>query len=170
MNDGKKSNINIDEINKQIGELQAQLAEKNQALEEAQKQLVDCNNNWKRALADYQNLQKRIESEKMDFVRFAVKGFIEKLLGIVDDLQKAAAHVKDPGLDLGLKKLYGILEKEGVKKIEVLGKEFDIHIMEAISIKEGEKDNQVVSEVRSGYTMHGAVLRPAQVIVSKKKV
>ncbi len=170
MSDGKKPKLNIDEVNQQIAQLQTQLAEKSKELALAQNQIVDCSNNWKRALADYQNLQKRINQQQNDFVRFAVKEFVEKLLSVVDDLEKAAAHIKDQGLDLGLKKLYGMLEKEGVAKIEVIDKNFDIQTMEAISVVEGEKDNKVISLVRNGYTMHGSVIRPAQVIVSKKAI
>lgn len=147
---------------KKEGKKQTEVDQLNQQLEE-------CTNRWKRALADYQNLTKRIEEDKRDFVRFAAKNFIVKLLGVIDDLDKARAHLKDQGLDLALKKLAQILKEEGVERLEVLGKDYDIHSMEALTTIPGKEDNKVVEVFRAGYTMHGVVLRPAQVAVSKKR-
>ncbi|HCS79444.1 TPA: nucleotide exchange factor GrpE [Patescibacteria group bacterium] len=124
---------------------------------------------WKRALADYQNLEKRTEERFSDLTQFAVKRFIEKLLPVIDDLEKAREHIKDEGLNLAWKKLMGVLKENGIEHIPAQGKTFDIHTMEAIHMVEGKADNQVVAEHRAGYLMHGSVLRPAQVTVSKKK-
>lgn len=143
--------------------LESEIIELKTALEEA-------NNRWKRALADYQNLQKRTESQQFELVQFAVKNFLEKLLGVFDDIEKAQAHLNDKGLELALKKLQEVLKNEGLERIETLGKDYDIETMEAISIDDGKEDNKVIAEHRSGYLMHGSVLRPAQVTVSKKNV
>lgn len=145
----------IEKLTKQIAELKQQLEE--------------VTGSWKRALADYQNLEKRTQEEKNDFIKYAAKTFILALLGVVDDFEKAQAHLKDQGLELALKKLFDLLKGESVERLATVGKDFDIHSMEAISTVEGEADNKVVEELRTGYTMHGSVLRPAQVKVSKKK-
>lgn len=136
---------------------------------ELKKQLAEADSRWKRALADYQNLEKRTQEEKMDFVRFSAKKLIEKLLGVLDDLEKAHAHLKDKGLELAVKKLVDVLKQEGVERIETVGKEYDIETMEALTLEESKEDNKVLEEFRPGYTIHGSVLRPAQVKVSKKK-
>jgi molecular chaperone GrpE len=136
------------------------------------RQLEETTNLWKRALADYQNLQKRVQEEKSEFVKFSAKILIEKLLSVLDDLEKAQAHLKDQGLGLTLKKLEDVLKLEGVKKIDAVGavgKDYDIQSMEAIVMEEGKEAGKVLAELRPGYTMHGAVLRPAQVKVSQKK-
>ncbi|HCM37943.1 MAG: Protein GrpE [Candidatus Gottesmanbacteria bacterium GW2011_GWB1_43_11] len=151
----KLTDPKIAELEKQVAALTIQLDERT--------------NQWKRALADYQNLDKRVGEERIDFVRYAAKNFIVRLLAIVDDFEKAQAHVKDQGLGLALKKLFELLKQEGVEKIDTLGKEYDIHSMEALVTEEGKDDGKVLEELRSGYTMHGAILRPAQVKVSKKK-
>jgi molecular chaperone GrpE len=94
------------------------------------------------------------------------------LLSVLDDLEKAQAHLKDQGLGLTLKKLEDVLKLEGVKKIDAVGavgKDYDIQSMEAIVMEEGKEAGKVLAELRPGYTMHGAVLRPAQVKVSQKK-
>lgn len=151
----KKTDENTERLQKEIEELKVQLAE--------------CTGSWKRALADYQNLEKRTGEEKQQFARFASRRLIEKLLEVVDDLEKAAAHLKDQGLELAVKKIFDLLKLEGVEKLSAVGREYDIGSMEAISIVEGKEDNKVVEELRPGYTMHGSVLRAAQVKVSKKK-
>lgn len=150
-------------------ELQSQLDETRKKLAEVQKQLDETTAFWKRALADYQNLVKRTETERKDFVQFAVKSFIEKLISTLDDLELAQKHLKDNGLGLAIKKLNEMLKQEGLERIETVGKKYDIHSMEAISIVSGKEDNVVVTQHRAGYLMHQSVLRPAQVTVSKKK-
>ena len=133
------------------------------------KQLDEATAQWKRALADYQNLEKRVNEERRELIQYSVKNFITELLAIVDDFEKAETHLKDPGLTLALKKLRDLLKREGVEKMEVMGKEYDIHTMEALILDEDGQDGKVLAELRTGYTMHGSVLRPAQVKVSKKK-
>lgn len=134
-----------------------------------QKQLEEMTHRWKRAVADYQNLEKRVAQDKSEFIKFMNKSLIEKFLPIVDDLEKAAAHLKDQGLELALKKFYTVLGSEGVKRMETAGKDYDIASMEAISIEEAKENNKVIEEYRAGFTINGSVLRPAQVKVSKKK-
>ena len=145
--------------------------EKNQdvEIEKSKKEIEELTNKWKRAVADYQNLEKRVMAEKAEFIRFSSKNLIEKLLGIIDDLEKAQNHLQDEGLGLTLKKIAELLKNEGVEKIDTKGKDFDISKMEAVAQVDGETDNKVMEETRSGYLMHGSVIRPAQVTVSRKK-
>ncbi len=138
-------------------------------IKKLQLEVEELTHKWKRALADYQNLEKRIVQEKADFVKFATASLISKLLNIIDDLERAQAHLKDEGLGLTLKKLNDLLKDQGVERLETVGKEFDISRMEAVTQVAGDRDNIVVEELRAGYTMHGSVLRPAQVAVSKRK-
>ena len=89
-----------------------------------------------------------------------------RLLPGLDSLLLAEKHTQDEGVKLSIKHFLGILENEGVKKIETIGKDFDPNLMEAITTQEGE-NNKVLEEVRSGYMLFETVLRPAQVIVGK---
>ena len=129
--------------------------------------------NWKekyiRALADYQNLSKRSAEEKIVIRTFASQIVIEKLLPVVDSLEKAEAHVKDTGLTLALKELFKVLEQFGVKKIVSLGQPFDPYTMECISVEEGTED-EVIEELIPGYEMNDKVIRPAKVKVGKKSI
>lgn len=129
------------------------------------KQVEDLTNRWKRALADYQNLEKRYEREKEDFVQFANANLIKKLLTVFSHTERAAGSLKDEGLDLVLNEFQKVLKDEGVEEIECLGKSFDPCLMEALElVKGGEKE--IVSEiVEKGYLLKEKLLRPAKVKV-----
>ena len=129
-----------------------------------QEQLNDLENKWKRALADYANLEKRIDNEKQSFVKYSNLKLLEKLLPILDDLEAAENHLKDQGLKIILNKLKEILKSEGVEEIKTHGEEFNPELMEAIEIIEGPK-NKVMEVSRKGYLLEGKVLRIAKVKV-----
>ena len=131
-----------------------------------QKQISELEAKWKRAVADYQNLERRVETQQQALVKFANAMLIEKLLGVVDDLERAKTHVKDEGLKLIIDRFKDILKSEGVAEIEAQNREFDPHLMECIDMIEGSK-NQVVKVTLKGYTLNGKVLRPVKVLVGK---
>ncbi len=124
-------------------------------------------NLWKRALADYQNLEKRTAEEKKDFVKFANSQLILKILPAIDSLEKAEKHLKDEGLSLALKQLKEGLIQEGLEKIQTQGKDFDPEEMECVEVCPGE-EGKVLDEIRPGYKLGDRVLRVAQVRVAKK--
>ena len=100
---------------------------------------VDYEEKWKRALADYRNLQKRVAKEKQDFVKFSNRDLILKLLPVVDDLEEAVKNSSDAGYEKILNKMKEILKEEGVEEIEVMGKEFDPRIMEGVQPQNVQK-------------------------------
>lgn len=61
-----------------------------------------------------------------------------------------------------------VLEELGVKKIESVGKKFDPNFHEAVREVAGEEDGMVVDELQSGFELNGKVIRPSQVVISKK--
>jgi len=140
---------------------------KKQNIKNEKPDFENLENQLKRALADYQNLEKRIAEEKVFWIKVANKDLLLKLLPGIDNLLLAEKHTQDEGIKISTKHLLEILEQEGIKKIETIGKDFDPKLMEAIGTAEGE-DGKVVEEVRAGYMLFDSVLRPAQVIVGKK--
>lgn len=134
--------------------------------EDLQEELEACENKYRRALADYQNLQKRVGEEKQDWVRAANKELLLRLLPVLDTLMLASQHVDDQGLKVSINQFLDALKSEGVIKIEAEGKEFDPHLMECVSIEDGE-ENKVLEEARKGYMIYDRILRPAQVKVGK---
>ena len=135
-----------------------------------QKQLEEYKGKYLRALADYQNLEKRAVADRTETIKFATKNCILNILPVLDTLEKVEKMLQDQGLQLALKQLEDALKTEQVEKIEVTGKKFDPITMECIEVVESDKEDEVVEEIRTGYTMSGKVLRVAQVKVGKKKL
>jgi len=137
-------------------------------IEALKKEVEEFENNYKRALADYQNLQKRVQEEKSEWVRSGNKELILRILPVLDTLMLAQQHIEDQGLQVSVQQFLDILKAEGVTKIETVGHEFDPHLMECVTTEEGEK-NKVLEEIRAGFMQYERVLRPAQVTVGKGK-
>lgn len=148
-------------------ELQQEDVRNDNEIDKLKNKLTECESNYKRALADYQNLQRRVQEEKIGWIQSANKDLLLKLLPILDTLMLAYKHLNDKGLELSIQQFLDILEKEGVRKIETIGKQFDPHTMEGVEIVEGE-NGKVIEEIRAGYMLYDKVIRPAQVKVGKK--
>ncbi len=135
-----------------------------------QQEIEEWKSKYFRALADYQNLEKRVKAERTELVKYASEKIIYELLAVLDTLEKAERHLSDPGLTLGVKSFWMVLAGNGVKRIEVLGKKFNPHEMECVEVVESEKEDEVIEEVRAGYKLEDKVIRVAQVKVGKKQV
>jgi molecular chaperone GrpE len=132
-----------------------------------QSQVEDYKQKYLRALADYQNLEKRVFSEKEEIRKYAAEVTLRKFLPALDNLERALKHIEDKGLQLAIKEFDTALLSSGVKRIEVVGKPFDPFTMECIEVVEGE-DGIVLEELTAGYVFYEKVLRVAQVKVGKK--
>lgn len=130
----------------------------------SEKKIVDLEDKWKRALADYANLEKRIDKEKENFIKFYNAQLLGKLLVIVDDLERCEKHLQDQGLTITLNKLKEVLKNEGLEEIKAQGEEFDPQTMEAMEIVKGSK-NKIIEVVDKGYRLGDKVLRIAKVKV-----
>jgi len=88
------------------------------------------------------------------------------LLSVLDNMEKAESHLKDPGLSLAVKEFRTVLTQNGLAKILTSDRDFDPNEMECIEVTEG-KENRVIEESLPGYRLHGKVIRPARVKVGK---
>lgn len=129
-------------------------------------QIANLEDNLKRALADYQNLERRVLNEKSDLIKYSNQTLLNTLLPSFDNLYLAEKYIDDEGIKLTVKKLTENLSEVGVSKIDVENKKFDPNIMECIEVVDGEKDT-VISEVRPGFMLFDKVIRPAAVKVGK---
>lgn len=128
----------------------------------------ELENQLRRTLADYQNLERRVSQERQLLGKLSTALFIEKMLPVLDNLENAQTHLKDSGLELVVKQFKEILNSEGVEEIVAEGQEFDPNLHEAIEAEEGVEDNKVTKVVAKGYKIEDRVIRPARVVVSKK--
>ncbi len=133
-----------------------------------QEELNKLEEQLKRALADYANLEKRISRERSHWINSANEALIDKLLFIFDDLERACQNIKDSGVAIIRDQFWQILSSEGVEKIDSQGKIFDAQSMDAQELVTGKKDH-VISEICPGYFYKGRCLRPAKVKVGRGK-
>jgi molecular chaperone GrpE len=129
-----------------------------------EQQLQECEAKYKRALADYQNLEKRVQEDRQELIKASNRELLLNFLPVLDTLYLAQQHLQDEGLRVSIDQFLHVLKNEGVVKIDVVDKDFDPTTMEVVTTGEG-KQNRVVKEVRSGYMLYDKLLRPAQVIV-----
>ena len=157
---------------KKVAELEAQLAK-------AKADLEHWKNEYYRADADTQNLRKSLEKEHSDIIKYRAMGFIEDLLPVLDSFHMALANEPTSqelknylvGFQFVYRNLVNVLENEGVKEISPnVGDKFSDKTMNAvdITVQEGE-ENLVTKVYAKGYELHGRLIRPAQVSVSKNK-
>lgn len=136
-------------------------------IENLKQKVEELENNYKRALADYQNLQKRVGEERRDLILAANRELLLRILSVLDTLTLANQHVENEGLKVAINHFEDVLKAEGVNKIETKGQEFDPHLMECVATEAGDA-NKVIDEMRAGYILNDKVLRPAQVKVGKE--
>jgi molecular chaperone GrpE len=127
---------------------------------------------WQRAQADFINFKRRSEQEKEETIKFANSMLILQLLPILDDWERALAAVPDDladpswvdGIRLMERKIWGILEAEGLSPIKAVGEPFDPNLHEAAMQGKG-KEGIVVDELQKGYKFYDRVIRPSKVVV-----
>ncbi|MBI2414311.1 nucleotide exchange factor GrpE [candidate division WWE3 bacterium] len=136
-----------------------------------QDRITDLENNWKRALADYKNLEKRTFEEKEAIITFANSVLILRILPVLDNLKTLQKHFDDPSLKMIIKEFEKILKEEQIEEINALGQTFDHTTMDAIESIECEADDEgkVVEVLQTGYTLKNKVLRPARVKVGGQR-
>lgn len=132
-------------------------------------QIDELDSKFKRALADYQNLEKRQAQDRENLIKFTNQSLLDKLLPLFDDLQRAQDHLKNTGLHHVLTQFVQLLESEGVKEIKSTGEPFDPQTMDCTEVVAG-KENQVIKTLTKGYLYRDRVLRPAQVEVGNGSV
>ena len=130
-----------------------------------------------RSQADFINYKRRVEREREEQAKFAEAELISKLLPILDDFNRAQRAMPPEiaeadwarGIELVKKKLMGVLEEQGLSKVEAEGKDFDPQEHEALVYEESDEyeEGKVKAVISDGYRLHGRVIRPAQVAVSR---
>ncbi|MGH9714159.1 MAG: nucleotide exchange factor GrpE [Candidatus Acidiferrales bacterium] len=128
-----------------------------------------------RRQADFENYRKRVEKERHQDRHRGIEALVEQLLPMLDAFERALSVQNDPayadyrkGFELIYRQLWEALAKQGLERIESVGKEFNPHLHHAIErVETSERaDGIVVGELQPGYVFHGRVLRPAMVRVA----
>jgi molecular chaperone GrpE len=147
------------------------------------KEAAEARDRWMRALAEMENLRRRMEREVADARTYGIANFARDILAVADNMDRALKALDDElrekadaavkglldGVELTERELHKVLEKHGVKRLEPAGEKFDPNFHQAMyevpdaSVPAGT----VVQVVQDGYTIGDRVLRPALVGIAK---
>jgi len=145
--------------------LEELLAETQAKLEQQREQML-------RAVAETENVRKRLQNEAANAQKYALERFADGLLPVVDSLEAAVQSTDVSGIEVILKQLKAALEKASIREINPApGERFDPHREQAMAAVEADSEpNTIVAVMQKGYTLHDRVLRPALVTVAKPPV
>ena len=145
-------------------------------LEELRRQLDDKQDRLLRALAEADNIRRRAQRDRDDYVKYATESLIRDLIPVLDNLDRALDSARTTsgagsvvtGVELIQRELLRVLERAGVTRYSAVGQPFDPTRHEAIArvVSTEATPNTVVNETAPGYLLSGRVLRPAMVAVA----
>ena len=145
-------------------------------IKKLQDENIELKDKWQRALADYQNLERRTQTEISQRVSEKTNNLLLNFLNIYEDFLRAEnslskEKINTDGIQAVIKNMESLLSENNIKPIEAIGEIFDPQIHEAVSIVEDNSldDGIITQEVSKGYISGKAILKPSKVIVSKKK-
>ena len=154
-------------------------SESDQALDVALEQAQNAKDDLLRVQAEMQNLLRRTEKDIEKAHKYGQEKLSIELLAVMDNLeraQEAASNSEDEaikaireGVDLTVKGFADCFKKFNIETVDPLGEPFDPQLHQAMSMQENTESepNTVIAVMQKGYTLHGRVLRPAMVMVSK---
>ena len=141
---------------------------------ELAEQLAEAEDRYRRALADLDNLRKRTSREIERRVEESRESLLRDWLEALDSVERALRMTPEGAVSTGLRsvldQMEGILARYAVERIGQVGEPFDPERHEAVGVRESDQvpDRSVVDVARSGFAIGTRVLRPAQVIVSRR--
>jgi len=144
-------------------------------VDELRGQLADKQDQLLRALADTENIRRRAQRDRDDYVRYATEALLRDLIPVLDNLDRALGAAREgtaprlvEGVELIQREMLKVLERAGVTRYSALGTAFDPTRHEAIArvVSPEIAPNTVVGETLPGYLLHSRVLRPAMVSVA----
>jgi len=164
-----------DDLSEESEQTEISIEELSKLLELEKQKVSEHEEKLKHVLADFQNLNRKTQSDIENGVNTKVDEFILDFLKIYDDFIRAKdvfseSKINSDGLDSILKNMDSLLKKYHVISIDALGEIFDPNFHEAISIiTDPDLDNNTITkEIRKGYISHEKVIRPTLVEISKK--
>lgn len=152
--------------------LEAQLAK-------AQAQVEEYKDKYLRQLAEFDNYRRRVIKEKADLIKNGGEKVISAILPILDDFDRAnetlgkmgeGASAEKKGVELIIEKFVKILKQQGLEKMDVVGKPFDVDFHEAVAMVPGQPDElkgKVIDCVLAGYMLNEKVIRHAKVAIAQ---
>jgi len=147
-------------------------------IEQLSHELAEMKDRLLRNVAEMDNMRKRLEREKADFIKFSLESMLKDMIPVLDSFDKAlstsSSHSDSgdvasfhEGMTMVQRQFLGALAKHGLEPVEAVGKPFDPNFHQAIQrIESGDVTDEIVAtEFMKGYALHGRLVRPAMVSV-----
>lgn len=156
-------------------DLKSETHEPESELDSIRKELAGAKDQFLRAKAEQQNIQKRSAQERVEAVRYANATLVKDLIGTIDDFERALEHGADSdvqslltGMQLVHDNFLKVLKDHNVETIEPIDQAFDPRYHEAMLQQpaENKEPGTIIQVVQRGYRINDRVLRPAQVIIA----
>ena len=172
----KDENLDIEDKENQNEDcIEAEIVEddEKEATKKPSDEVNEYQERYQRLLADFDNYKKREEANKADFKKFASSSLVEKLLPVIDNLDRALVKADEndafvEGVVMTRKELLKVLANEGLEEIPSDGCEFDHNIHQAVLAEDSDEveSNHIIETFQKGYKLNGRLLRPAMVKVA----
>ena len=159
-------------------ESKSAIDKKKAAIVKLQAELKEQQDRYLRLSAEFDNYRKRTLKEKVDLTKFAGEGIFTSLLPVLDNLDRALAHVNEAsdmdavrqGIELIINKFREYLTSQGIKEIAALHEELDTDLHEAVTktpVQEKKLKGKIVDVIEKGYLLNEKVIRYAKVVIGE---
>jgi molecular chaperone GrpE len=148
----------------------------NEKIAELERQTIQLKDQLLRKAAEFDNYKRRTENDFAALTKFAGENIISQLLPVLDDFNRSLKSVKEKrendsftkGIELIYAKLLKVLEAQGLKTMDVVGKEFSVDLHDALMQmpRADVPPHTILEEVDKGYMLFDKVIRHAKVVVS----
>ncbi|MGA7159411.1 MAG: nucleotide exchange factor GrpE [Bacteroidota bacterium] len=179
---GEKDDHEQDKTEEGAGETQQPVQEKsesailNERIAELEKQSAQLKDQLLRKAAEFDNYKRRTENDFAALSKFAAENIIGQLVPVLDDFNRSLKSIKEKGghdslvkgIELIHAKFLKVLEAQGLKTMDAVGKEFNVDVHDALMQvpRADVPPHTVLEEVEKGYLLFDKVIRHAKVIVS----
>lgn len=181
LNEEMNENINSENEGKEESKTQekdtAEVAASDEKLNKLEAEVNQYKELMLRKAAEFENYKRRTENDQLNLLKYAAESLLIKLLPTIDDLERSISHMTEEtdvnkikeGIQLVYNKFMKTLDDQGVKKIEAIGKPFDVEFHEALMQRADETvpPHTVLDELETGYMYKDRVIRHSKVIVSE---
>lgn len=142
-------------------------------------ELKEFKDKYYRAIAEMDNMRKRLQNEKQDMISFAIENLITEFLSPLDNLENALGFTNQmseetllwsQGFQMILTQFRDVLSNHGISTYHSTGKKFDPHLHEAVEMEETNdaEEGTIIKELAKGYKLNNRIIRAARVVVAKK--
>jgi molecular chaperone GrpE len=170
----KEAKTGLRPLGGEDSKLRSKLKKKEAEFKVLKKDWDELKDKYLRSLAEMENLRKRLERDRTEYVQYALSEFLREMLVVLDNFERALKNRDQAdgksfqeGVELIYRQTLDLMKKKGVRPIDAKGQKFDPAIHQAVLTEESDEvaEPEVAEELQRGYWLNDRLLRPAMVKV-----